>query len=172
MLGPIQENSTEGSGEDFASAEAAAAAERRARLPEIARNFGVKAAHCPNCGVQLQKFPKRKIKCKSCAKPVYPRKNPVTNQVVLIKETDFDRLRELQCYVDGSWESWFSNFFELETIRAQLATEWGLDDAAKVPVADAGSTIASRPARTTTAAAHVTTRATSRASDWVQSPTA
>jgi hypothetical protein len=56
---------------------------------------------------------------------------------VLIKETDFDRLRELQCYVDGSWDAWFRNFFELETIRAQLAAEWGLDDAAKVPVADA-----------------------------------
>lgn len=114
-----------------------AADARLKELPAIAQSFGLKEANCPTCDNDLPKFPKRKIKCKNCSNPVYPRKNPVTGKVVLISEDAFDLFFELTAYANGTWDSWFANHYELETIRAQLGKEWGLNDASKVPVDDA-----------------------------------
>ena len=114
--------------------------EARARVDQlnsIAEFFGKQDAVCPSCQAELPKFPKRKTKCKSCDEFVYPRKNPFTERHVLLSESDFPLYEELSALAKGWWDDWYKNQHELEIIRRQLASEWGLDDYRKVPVGDA-----------------------------------
>ncbi|MCE3221798.1 hypothetical protein G5C64_23780 [Vibrio diabolicus] len=108
---------------------------RKDELKELAANCGT-TSHCPYCKLKLEKTPKRKAKCKSCKKPIYPRKDPLSGELRLYREGDLFLLEELKALAAGWWRDWYQSNKGVLTARKALATEWNVDEI-NVSIADA-----------------------------------
>ena len=64
---------------------------------------------CPTCGVELAKFPLRKISCPHCGESIFSRSQPFDGKKRLVNIADARRL-------EGQWES----FSKLKDIVARL----------------------------------------------------
>jgi hypothetical protein len=84
----------------------------------------------------LEKIPKRKAKCKSCKKSVYPRKEPLSGEQRLYREGDLFLLEELKALTDGFWNDWYKVNKSVLNARKDLAKEWKVDEVS-VSIADA-----------------------------------
>ena len=108
---------------------------RKAQLKEIAALCGT-TSYCPYCDFELAKIPKRKAKCKSCKKSIYPRKEPLSGEQRLYREGDLFLLEELQALADGCWNDWYESNKGVLNARKDLANEWEVDEI-NVSIADA-----------------------------------
>lgn len=82
---------------------------------------------CPYCHEQLPKIPKRKAKCKSCKKSIFPRVEPLSGESRLVREGDLFLVDEIKALSEGWWLSWYEQNHLILEARADLAQEWGLD---------------------------------------------
>ncbi|MCV2402961.1 hypothetical protein OFY17_08720 [Marinomonas sp. C2222] len=105
--------------------------ERKNQLKELARTCGTEIT-CPYCEYQLDKIPKRKAKCKSCKKSIYPRNESLSGKIRLYRFL----IEELKALSDGNWEAWFEANGDVLEARKYLAKEWKLDEV-NVLVSDA-----------------------------------
>ncbi|QKE33016.1 hypothetical protein HPK20_00135 [Vibrio fluvialis] len=108
---------------------------RKEQLKVLAANCGT-TSQCPYCNYELEKVPKRKAKCKSCKKPIYPRKEPLSGDQRLYREGDLFLLEELKALADGWWHDWYEANKGLLNARKNLAKEWNVDEV-NVSIADA-----------------------------------
>ncbi|WP_191116560.1 hypothetical protein [Vibrio parahaemolyticus] len=108
---------------------------RKEQLKVLAANFGT-TSQCPYCNYELKKAPKRKAKCKSCKKPIYPRKEPLSGDQRLYREGDLFLLEELKALADGWWYDWYEANKGVLNARKNLAKEWNVDEV-NVSIADA-----------------------------------
>ncbi|SEL90245.1 hypothetical protein SAMN05216262_13119 [Colwellia chukchiensis] len=108
---------------------------RKQQLNALAAACGT-TSKCPYCEVEPEKIPKRKAKCKSCKKPIYPRKDPVSGESRLYREGDLFLLEELKALSDGWWEGWYKENKGVLSARKDLAKEWNIDEV-DVSVGDA-----------------------------------
>lgn len=106
---------------------------RKLELRQLSKNIGSAEQACPYCSTPLAKMPQRKTKCKSCSEFVYPRKEPLSSEKRLFKESELPVYEELKALAENSWESWRENQEQLkieqqkrETIKQGLASEWGV----------------------------------------------
>ncbi|MFS1951421.1 hypothetical protein [Vibrio breoganii] len=81
-------------------------------------------------------MPKRKAKCKSCNKPIYPRIEPLSGEQRLYREGDLFLLEELKALADGWWHDWYEANKGVLNARKVLAKEWNIDEI-NVSIADA-----------------------------------
>ncbi|MFH4640614.1 hypothetical protein WKW39_03780 [Vibrio alginolyticus] len=108
---------------------------RKEQLKVLAANCGT-TSQCPYCNYELEKVPKRKVKCKSCKKPIYPRKEPLSGDQHLYREGDLFLLEELKALADGRWHDWYEANKGVLNARKNLAKEWNVDEV-NVSIADA-----------------------------------
>ncbi|MEZ8738357.1 hypothetical protein [Vibrio sp. 10N.239.312.D08] len=108
---------------------------RKEQLKVLAANCGT-TSQCPYCNNELEKVPKRKAKCKSCKKPIYPRKEPLSGAQRLYREGDLFLLEELKALADGWWRDWYEANKGVLNARKNLAKEWNVDEV-NVSIADA-----------------------------------
>ncbi|EHC7286921.1 hypothetical protein [Vibrio parahaemolyticus] len=108
---------------------------RKEQLKVLAANCGT-TSQCPYCNYELEKVPKRKVKCKSCKKPIYPRKEPLSGDQRLYREGDLFLLEELKALADGWWHDWYEANKGVLNARKNLAKEWNVDEV-NVSIADA-----------------------------------
>jgi hypothetical protein len=108
---------------------------RKEQLKVLAANCGT-TSHCPYCNYELEKVPKRKAKCKSCKKHIYPRKEPLSGDQRLYREGDLFLLEELKALADGWWHDWYEANKGVLNARKNLAKEWNVDEV-NVSIADA-----------------------------------
>lgn len=108
---------------------------RKEQLKVLAANCGT-TSQCPYCNYELEKAPKRKAKCKSCKKPIYPRKEPLSGDQRLYREGDLFLLEELKALADGWWYDWYEANKGVLNARKNLAKEWNVDEV-NVSIADA-----------------------------------
>ena len=108
---------------------------RKKQLKELAASCGT-TSKCPSCDFELEKIPKRKAKCKSCKKSIYPRKEPLSGESRLYREGDLFLLEELKALADGWWKDWYESNKGLLNARKDLAKEWKVDEI-NVSIADA-----------------------------------
>lgn len=108
---------------------------RKEQLKVLAANCGT-TSQCPYCNYELEKVPKRKVKCKSCKKPIYPRKEPLSGDLRLYREGDLFLLEELKALADGWWHDWYEANKGVLNARKNLAKEWNVDEV-NVSIADA-----------------------------------
>ena len=108
---------------------------RKEQLKVLAANCGT-TSQCPYCNYELEKVPKRKAKCKSCKKPIYPRKEPLSGDQRLYREGDLFLLEELKALADGWWHDWYEANKGVLNARKNLAKEWNVDEV-NVSIADA-----------------------------------
>ena len=108
---------------------------RKEQLKVLAANFGT-TSQCPYCNYELERAPKRKAKCKSCKKPIYPRKEPLSGDQRLYREGDLFLLEELKALADGWWHDWYKANKSVLNARENLAKEWSVDEV-NVSIADA-----------------------------------
>ncbi|ALM70318.1 hypothetical protein [Vibrio vulnificus] len=108
---------------------------RKEQLKVLAANCGT-TSQCPYCNYELEKEPKRKVKCKSCKKPIYPRKEPLSGDQRLYREGDLFLLEELKALADGWWHDWYEANKGVLNARKNLAKEWNVDEV-NVSIADA-----------------------------------
>ncbi|XYC10917.1 hypothetical protein ACSTJ9_21605 [Vibrio parahaemolyticus] len=108
---------------------------RKEQLKVLAANCGT-TSQCPYCNYELERAPKRKAKCKSCKKPIYPRKEPLSGDQRLYREGDLFLLEELKALADGWWYDWYEANKGVLNARKNLAKEWNVDEV-NVPIADA-----------------------------------
>ncbi|TOB51316.1 hypothetical protein, partial [Vibrio parahaemolyticus] len=73
------------------------------------------------CNYELERVPKRKAKCKSCKKPIYPRKEPLSGDQRLYREGDLFLLEELKSLADGWWHDWYEANKGVLNARKDLA---------------------------------------------------
>jgi len=99
---------------------------RKSELREIAKTFGVKEQVCPYCQIQLAKFPQRKTKCKACNGQIYSRKEPLSGEKRLLKESELGLWEELRELSFGSWDWWHNGREKILAAKLQLSTEWGI----------------------------------------------
>ncbi|CZO83002.1 MULTISPECIES: hypothetical protein [Legionellaceae] len=83
--------------------------------------FGRLDAVCPSCGINLVKFPKRKIKCKSCKKNINRGKNYFSGDYLLYDDKNEKLYVELLWLSNGTWKNWFESFDEIEKFKEKLA---------------------------------------------------
>lgn len=93
---------------------------QRRQLEEQWSVFGGNEPICPSCQIALIKFPSRKIKCKSCNKSINRGKNPLTNEYILFCDKQKRLYTELLWLSDGTWQRWFDDFDEIDSIRNHL----------------------------------------------------
>jgi len=98
---------------------------RKSELRELSKSFGSLEATCPYCGIELAKFPQRKTKCKSCGGQIHSRKEPLSKEKRLFKESELDLFSELYELSLGSWGWWNARQVELAKAKARLSQEWG-----------------------------------------------
>lgn len=122
---------------DIKSLESKIYKSREKELKILAMSLGKITAHCPSCAYELAKFPKRKIKCKSCGSNIYPKKHPLNQEFVLISDSEYPLFDELSYMKIGEWDSWHYKQIELSDARNELAKNWGVEDASKIPEGDA-----------------------------------
>jgi hypothetical protein len=108
---------------------------RKKQLKELAASCGT-TSKCPYCDFELEKVPKRKAKCKSCKKSIYPRKEPLSGEPRLYREGDLFLLEELKALADGWWKDWHESNKGVLNARKDLAKEWKVDEI-NVSIADA-----------------------------------
>ncbi|ELV8609468.1 hypothetical protein QNE76_003931 [Vibrio vulnificus] len=108
---------------------------RKEQLKVLAANCGT-TSQCPYCNYELESVPKRKAKCKSCKKPIYPRKEPLSGDQRLYREGDLFLLEELEALADGWWHDWYEANKGVLNARKNLAKEWSVDEV-NVSIADA-----------------------------------
>jgi hypothetical protein len=108
---------------------------RKKQLKELAASCGT-TSKCPYCDFELEKVPKRKAKCKSCKKSIYPRKEPLSGEPRLYREGDLFLLEELKALADGWWKDWYESNKGVLNARKDLAKEWKVDEV-NVSIADA-----------------------------------
>ncbi|HIF9316523.1 TPA: hypothetical protein ACX6RJ_003876 [Photobacterium damselae] len=108
---------------------------RKQQLKELAANCGT-TSQCPYCNFTPEKIPKRKAKCKSCKKSIYPRKDPLSGEQRLYREGDLFLLEELKALADGWWNDWYEGNNGVLSARKELAKEWNVDEV-NVSIADA-----------------------------------
>ena len=108
---------------------------RKEQLKELAAFCGT-TSKCPYCDFELEKIPKRKAKCKSCKKSIYPRKEPLSGEQRLYCEGDLFLLEELKALADGWWNGWYEGNKGVLNARKDLAKEWKIDEV-NVSIADA-----------------------------------
>ncbi|GLS91968.1 hypothetical protein GCM10007916_30380 [Psychromonas marina] len=108
---------------------------RKEQLKELAAFSGT-TSKCPYCDFGLEKIPKRKAKCKSCKKFIYPRKEPLSGDQRLYREGDLFLLEELKALADGWWNDWYESNKGVLSARKYLANEWNMDEV-NVSIADA-----------------------------------
>ncbi len=108
---------------------------RKEQLKVLASNCGT-TSQCPYCNYELERVPKRKAKCKSCKKPIYPRKEPLSGDQRLYREGDLFLLEELKSLADGWWHDWYEANKGVLNARKDLAQEWNVDEV-NVSIADA-----------------------------------
>ncbi|WP_318475664.1 hypothetical protein [Photobacterium leiognathi] len=101
--------------------------ERKEQLKGLAASCGT-TSKCPYCYCELSKIPKRKAKCQSCKKAIYPRKDPLSGEPRLYREGDLFLLEELKALADGWWNSWYKSNKSILSARKDLANEWGTDE--------------------------------------------
>jgi len=101
---------------------------RKEQLKVLAANCGT-TSQCPYCNYELERAPKRKAKCKSCKKPIYPRKEPLSGDQRLYREGDLFLLEELKALADGWWYDWYEANKGVLNARKNLAKEWNVADA-------------------------------------------
>jgi len=85
---------------------------------------------CPTCGQPLLKMPKRKVCCKECGVSIYPRKNPVNQQMTIVSEEGLKYLKELEFLLNDNFESWLQYNSEpslIAGVKKDLASEWKID---------------------------------------------
>jgi hypothetical protein len=113
---------------------------RRAYIQKEGAKFGLTTLNCPSCGVSLPKFPGRKIACKSCKKPIYPRVSllSLSDEKRLFKESELKTLREFDAFSSSleAWERIFREEYELFEEKVEIAKNWGCK-AEAVPDSDA-----------------------------------
>jgi hypothetical protein len=108
---------------------------RKQQLNALAAACGT-ISKCPYCEFELEKIPKRKAKCKSCKKPIYPRKDPISEEPRLYREGDLFLLEELKALADDWWDDWYKENKGVLIAREELSNEWNMD-LVNVPIADA-----------------------------------
>ncbi|RTR39818.1 hypothetical protein EKG38_08510 [Shewanella canadensis] len=108
---------------------------RKEKLITLAAECG-SISECPYCDFKLEKIPKRKSKCKSCKKPIYPRKEPLSNEYKLYREGDLFLLDELMAFSEGTWDDWYKYNKGILDARKELAVNWKVDET-EVPIPDA-----------------------------------
>ncbi|MEC4727451.1 hypothetical protein HWQ46_18055 [Shewanella sp. D64] len=108
---------------------------RKEQLKDLAAFCGT-TSKCPYCDFELEKIPKRKVKCKSCKKSIYPRKEPLSGEQRLYCEGDLFLLEELKALADGCWNDWYEGNKGVLNARKDLAKEWNVDEV-NVSIADA-----------------------------------
>lgn len=59
---------------------------------ETNENIVTTELFCPHCGVELNKFPQAKTKCKDCNNYIYSRKRPYEDKKVLLKENEIEKV--------------------------------------------------------------------------------
>lgn len=109
--------------------------ERKEQVKELAANCGT-TSQCPYCNFKLERIPKRKTKCKSCKKSIYPRKYPLSGEQRLYREGDLFLLEELKALADGWWHDWYEGNKDVLSARKDVAKEWNVDEV-NVSIADA-----------------------------------
>jgi hypothetical protein len=99
---------------------------RKSELREIAKTFGMQEQVCPYCQIQLAKFPQRKTKCQACSGQIYSRKEPLSGEKRLFKDSELGVWEELQELSLGSWDWWNDRREKILAAKMQLSTEWGV----------------------------------------------
>ena len=89
-------------------------ASQKKRLLKRWECFGEKDAICPSCGVELEKFPKRKVKCK---KSINRGKNYFSGSFFLFADKNNKLYEELLWLSNGTWKNWFDNYSEIFQIK-------------------------------------------------------
>lgn len=96
-------------------------------------------AICPNCSAPLPKFPSRKVKCKSCQNPIYPRLHPLLDDEKkrLFTEKEEALFPEFQAYLTSSdvFDTFLINAFKRWEVKQQLAATYQTDPE-KIPESD------------------------------------
>ncbi|MDR2902715.1 MAG: hypothetical protein LBU87_06410 [Lactobacillales bacterium] len=82
--------------------------------------MGIIEKFCPNCGIELDKFPKAKTKCKECKKNIYKRTCPLTDQNILIREDQIDSVEEEWSKKNGFHDSFLERKEEFSRAEEEL----------------------------------------------------
>ncbi|HAT3881123.1 TPA: hypothetical protein I8672_002559 [Legionella pneumophila] len=99
--------------------------------------FGNYDAVCPSCNHQLDKFPQRKIKCKNCGKTINRGKNHFTGKYCLFSDKQDALYVELLWLSNGTWQAWFDNFEEINSLKKELASVYKYNgDYQNIPLND------------------------------------
>lgn len=83
-------------------------------------NIGITTPNCPYCGIELNKFPGRKTKCKNCNNFIYVRTRPFDNKKILIKEDEILAVQIEWEKKNGTYEIRQQERDEFEIVRQEL----------------------------------------------------
>ena len=65
---------------------------RESKLPKL-REIGCTNSACPYCGIQLDQFPSRGAKCKSCGRKYFVATRPLDSKKVILTESESQELQ-------------------------------------------------------------------------------
>ncbi len=88
-------------------------------------DIGVTEAMCPYCNCDLEKFPGRKIKCKSCGNYIYVRTRPFDRKRILIREDEIDLINLEYGKLNGSYEYQLKELEKKKLLKQKMEQKLG-----------------------------------------------
>lgn len=97
------------------------------KIEDYIKPIGLTISACPSCGVELNKFPLRKTKCKDCGESIYSWKRPYDEKKVLLNEVGTKEINKQTLIISRGLENYLIELEDFEAIREILAEARNID---------------------------------------------